>query len=230
MHARRLLVRTTVVALCATGAVAIVVLLARSFDDTTWRILGTTTAIGVCALLAVPAGVLLERGERVVPARASGALTGLAFVLTIIGIWHTDAGEAFWKTWGVIGTLALAAAQLCAVEGRRRDSDSPRIGSLVTASTVTGSLVAGLGVVAILGEIASGGFYRVLGAAAILDVLLVVVVAVLRRGDGPIDRVHRIRLDGRLVESPGRDFAAAVAKAIREAERSGPPVKRVERA
>jgi hypothetical protein len=230
MHARGLLVRTTVVALCATGAVAIAVLLTRSFDDTTWRILGTTTTIGVCALLAVPAGVLLERGERQALARASGTLTGVAFVLTIVGIWHAASGDAYWKTWGVVGTLALAAAQACAVEGRRRDSDSPRIGSLVTASTATGSLLATLGVVAILGEIDSGGFYRVLGAVAILDVLLVVVVAVLRRGGGPIDSVHRMRVDGRLVESPGRDFAAAVAKAIRDAERSGPPVKRVERA
>jgi hypothetical protein len=230
MPTRRLLVRTTVVALCATGAIAIVVLLARSFDDTTWRILATTTTIAVCALLAVPAGVLLERGELEALARGSATLTGAGFVLTIAGIWHAGAGDAYWKTWGVVGTLALAAAQACAVEGRRRDTDSPGVGSLVTASTVTGSLLAGLGVVGILGEIDSGGFYRVLGAVAILDVLLVVVVAVLRRGAGPIDRVHRVRVDGRLVESPGRDFAAAAARAIRDAERSGPPVKRVERA
>jgi hypothetical protein len=32
------------------------------------------------------------------------------------------------------------------------------------------------------------------------------------------------------VEAPGRDFAAAVANAIRDAEREGAPVRRVERA
>jgi hypothetical protein len=101
---------------------------------------------------------------------------------------------------------------------------------LVTASSVTGSLLAGLGSLAILDEIESGGFYRVLGAIGILDVLLVVAVAVLRRGTGPIDRTHRLRVDGQLVESPGRDFAAAVANAIHEAERAGRTVRRIERA
>jgi hypothetical protein len=45
-----------------------------------------------------------------------------------------------------------------------------------------------------------------------------------------IGQTHRMRLDGRLVEAPGRDFAAAVANAIRDAEREGAPVRRVERA
>lgn len=230
MRERRLLVRTTVVAVCVTGGIAIVALLAGNFDDTTWRILGTTTTISFCALLAVPAGVLLERNERTLLARASSLLTAAGFVLTVGGIWLPDHGAGFWKLWGVVGTLALAAAQACAVEARRRDSDSPGVRTLVGASSVTASLLAALGVIGILDEVTSGGFYRVLGALAIVDVLLIVVVAVLRRGSGPIGQTHRVRVDGRLVESPGRDFAAAVASAIREAERSGAPVKRVERA
>jgi hypothetical protein len=36
-------------------------------------------------------------------------------------------------------------------------------------------------------------------------------------------------VDGRPVETAGRDFAAAVAAAIRWAEQEGPPVRRVER-
>jgi hypothetical protein len=225
-----MLVRTTVVAVCVTGAIAIVDLLAGDFSDTTWRILGTTTAVSFCALLAVPAGVLLERGERTWLARASAALTAAGFVLTVAGLWHSDDNAGFWKLWGVTGTLALAAAQACAVEARRRDSDSTGARTLVSASSVTASLLAGLGVIAILDEVSSSGFYRALGALAIVDVLLIVVVAVVRRGTGPIGQTHRVRIDGRLVESPGRDFAAAVAAAIREAERGGPPVKRVERA
>lgn len=230
MQARRLLVRTTLVALCVTAAVAIVVLLTRSFDDTTWRILGTTTTIAVCALLAVPVGVLLERGRVRLLARASGVLTGATFVLTVIAIWNTPDDVGYGKALGVLATLALAAAQACGVESRRRDSDSPNIRALVTGSGVTGGLLAGLGSLAILDEIQDGGFYRLLGAIAILDVLLVVVVAVARRGTGPIDQTHRLRVDGQLVETPGRDFAAAVANAIREAERDGKAVRRVERA
>ena len=222
--------RLTVSMLCATAAIAIVVLLGRSFDRTTWRILGTTTAVSVAALLAVPAGVLLERGTRRLLARTSALLTFAGFALTVGAIWHTGGGAWVWKTWAVTGTLALAAAQACGVESRRRDSDTPATRALVTASAFTGALLAALGIAAILAEIGGSGFYRALGALAIVDVLLLVLVAVLRRSSGPIDRTHRLRLNGMLVESPGRDFAAAVAAAIREAERAGTRVDRIERA
>ena len=82
----------------------------------------------------------------------------------------------------------------------------------------------------ILGSIDDGGYIRLLGVFGVLDVLLLVVIAVLRRGAGPVDQTHRVRVDGRLVEAPGRDFAAAAANAIREAEKAGTPVRRVERA
>jgi hypothetical protein len=97
MQARRLLVRTMVVALYGTAAIAILVLLTRSLDDTTRRILGTTTTIAVCALLAVPAGALLERGLARLLARTSGALTEATFVLTFAGIWHSPHNVAYAK-------------------------------------------------------------------------------------------------------------------------------------
>jgi hypothetical protein len=151
-------------------------------------------------------------------------------VLSVSLIWIDDRPVWLWKTWAVIGTLTLAAAQGCAVESRRRDSDSPLVNRLVTGSAVSGAILTGLGVLAILTEIQDGGFYRLLGAVAIIDVLCVVLVAVFRRAAGPVGRRHRIRIDGRLVESPGRDFAAAAANAIREAERGGREVRRIERA
>ena len=63
-----------------------------------------------------------------------------------------------------------------------------------------------------------------------IDLLSLVVVAALRRGEPAAARTHRIRINGRLVEVAGRDFAAAVATAIREEERQGTAVRRVERA
>jgi hypothetical protein len=230
MIARRLLVRTIVLALCATAAIAIGVLLFHGFDWLSVRVLVTTTAVSVCALLLVPAGVLLERNARQPLGRVSSLLTVIGFVLTLGVTWIDDPGSATWKAWGVVTTLALAAAQACAVETRRRDTDSVSIRRLVGASDVTAALLAGLGVIGILGEVSSGGYFRALGALAILDVLLVVVVAVLRRSDGPVDQTHRMRVDGQFVEMPGRDFAAAVASAIRAAEREGRTVRRIERA
>jgi hypothetical protein len=229
MLARGLLVRTTAVGLCATAAVAIFALLAHRFTDTSARILLTTTAISVCALLLVPAGMLLDRHRRSRLARVSVLLTGLAFVLTLVAIWWWGEPTAFWKAWGVVGTLALAAAQGAGVEARRRDRDSPTVRLLVRASAATGIALAALGVTAILAEIGSSAYYRFVGVVAILDVLAVALAAVLRRGSGPAASVHRLRVDGRVVQARGRDFAAAVAAAIREAERTGARVQRVER-
>ena len=229
MRARKLLLFGIVGALSLTAAVAVVVLLAGGFDDTSWRILATTSALSFFGLLGVPGGMLLERGGAVALARASAALTLVTFVLTLLVVWR-HWSEGVGKTWGVLLTLAVAAAQAAAVEARRRDTDTPVIAGLVAGSMVTGSVLAALGVVAILTEIDDHAFYRVLGAIAVVDVLLITVAAVLRRGVGPIAQTYSVRVDGLLVEAPGRDFAAAAAAAIREAERDGTKVRRVERA
>ena len=232
MTARRALLRTIAIAMCATAGLAIVIVLSGHFDDTAWRILTTTTAISVFALLIVPASILLERRVATTLGRVSALLVGTAFALTLVLIWtvHDGTSQALWKTWGVALTLAAASAQAAAVEGRRRDADSTAVARLTTASMATGAVLAAMGVAAILATIDEGGYYRGLGALAILDVLLVALAAVLRRGSGPIGRTHRVRVDGVVVEAPGRDFAAAVAAAIRQAEKEGREVKRIERA
>ena len=227
---RRLLVRAIVAGLCITAGVGIVLLLAGSIDDTSGRILITTTAVSLFGLLAVPAGMLLERNRLSWLGRGSAALTGTTFLLTLVVTWKHDVPPSLWRTWGVLGTLTLAAAQAAAVEARRRDTDSDGIRLLVSLSMVSGAALAALGIGGILGSIEDGGYYRLVGAIAIIDVLLISVVAVLRRGSGPVGQTHRVRVDGRLVEAPGRDFAAAVANAIRDAEKAGTPVRRVERA
>jgi hypothetical protein len=230
MKARKLLLRAVVGGLCLTAGVGIVAVLGGSLDKTSGRVLLTTTAVSFFGLLAVPAGMLLERNRLSLLARGSAALTAVTFVLTLVVIWMHDPPSSLWRTWGVLGTLTLAAAQAATVEARRRDTDSDGIRFLVTASMFTDSLLAAFGVIAILASVDDGGYYRMLGVLGILDVLLVAVVAVLRRGAGSIGQTHRMRVDGRIVEAPGRDFAAAVANAIREAEKGGSPVRRVERA
>ncbi|MCW2964759.1 MAG: hypothetical protein JWO17_2011 [Actinomycetia bacterium] len=228
MQARKLLLRAIVGALCVTAAVAIVVLLTGSFEHTEWRILATTSAVSAFGLLAVPAGMLLERGTAVVLARTSAALTASAFVLTLVVVW--DSGSSLLgRTWGVVLTLALAAAQAATVEARRRDNDSQAVRRLTVGSTLTGAVLAALGVFGILTEIHGTTYYRVIGAIAILDVLLLALTAILRRGTGPVSQTHRIRVDGELIEAPGRDFASAVSAAIRSAERAGKAVRRIER-
>ena len=230
MNTRRLLLRTIVTGACLTAAVAIVVLLSGSLDGTSGRVLLTTTAISIFGVLAVPAQMLLDRGALPLLARASAALTAVSFGITLVLIWGDGGAPGWWKAWGVAATLALAAAQAAAVEARRRDSDSPAVRRLVGLSMVTGAALAALGTLGILAEVDDGGYLRAIGVIAVLDLLSLVVVAALRRGEPAAARTHRIRINGRLVEVAGRDFAAAVATAIREEERQGTPVRRVERA
>jgi hypothetical protein len=229
VQARKVLLSAIVGALCLTAAIAVVVLLSGHFDETSWRILGTTSAISFFGLLAVPVGMLLERGQAVALARISAALTAVAFALTLAVIWRHHWATGIGRTWGVVCTLAVAAAQAAAVEARRRENDTRAISALTRGSMVTGGVLAAMGVLAILTEIANGTFYRALGAVAVIDVALIAIVAVLRRGIGPIAQGHRIRINGELIEAPGRDFASAVAAAIRSAESEGQVVKRIER-
>ena len=191
MKTRRLLVRAIVAGLCVTAGVGIVLLLGGSIDETSGRILITTTAVSFFGLLAVPAGMLLERNRLSWLARASATLTGATFLLTLVVTWMHDVPSALWRTWGVLGTLTLAAAQAATVEARRRDADSDRVRLLVSLSMVSGAALAALGVGGILGSIDDSGYYRLLGAIGILDVLLIAVVAVLRRGSGPVDAQFR---------------------------------------
>lgn len=228
MQARKLLLSAIIGALCLTAGIAVVVLLSGHFDDTAWRILGTTSAISFFGLLGMPVGMLLERGRAVLLAKISGALTFAAFVLTLVVIW-SDWANGVGKTWAVVLTLALAAAQAAVVEARRRDTDTPAMSLLTAGSMLTGAVLAAMGIAAILIEVNSHTYYRTLGAVAVIDVLLLAIVAALRRGVGPIAQAHRIRINGELIEAPGRDFAAAVAAAIRKAEREGKTVQRIER-
>jgi len=227
--ARRFLLRTIVTGACLTAALAIVAILGGSLDGTSGRVILTTTAVSVFGILAVPAQMLLDRGSLPVLARLSAALTAVTFAITLLLIWGDDPTTRWWQAWGVFATLALAAAQAAAVEARRRDTDTQAIRRLVATSMATGTALAVLGTLGIVGKVADGGYYRLVGVIAVIDLLSLVLVAALRRGEGPASQTHRIRVNGRMVEAPGRDFAAAVATAIRNEEKQGITVRRVER-
>jgi hypothetical protein len=88
-------------------------------------------------------------------------------------------------------------------------------------------------------EIDDGGFYRIVGALAVAELLVILLQPILRRTGGrpatssgvPVFEFSVTLADGREVpgDRPARDFATAVASAISEVERSGGRVVRVER-
>jgi hypothetical protein len=86
-------------------------------------------------------------------------------------------------------------------------------------------------------EIDEGGFYRVLAALAVVAVLVTLLQPILRKTTAPrLPRTGGFRLrltldDGREIEreNGGGDFADAVARAVRRAERQGSRVRKIER-
>jgi peptidoglycan/LPS O-acetylase OafA/YrhL len=232
---RRLLLGAVVVSLVATAAIAIATLLAGDFGETEGRVLLTTASISFFGLLSLAPGVLLEQGRLRPLALAGLALAGLGFVLALNLIWlqWDDAEDWSWKSLVVVVAAALAATQASGVESRRRDGDGPWVRRLALASHSSVAATAALVSIAALWEVDDDGYYRALGAVAVANVLLVALQPVLRRGGTqPAGQRLAIVLEsGSRVEREvrARDFAAAVERAIRDVERSGERVVRVER-
>ena len=226
-----------VVSLVLTAAIAIATLLAGDFGETEGRILLTTASISFFSLLSLPAGVLLDQRRLRGLAFVELVATVLGFLLALNLIWVAweDAGDGDWKSFAIVTTAAGALAQAAGVESRRRENDPPWTTRLALASHVSVATLAALIAAAVAAEIDEGGYYRALGAVAVSNVLLVTLQPVLRRMSARPEAVHAfvcVVAGGRRVEygRTARDFATAVAYAIRELEGAGERVVAIERA
>jgi hypothetical protein len=238
--ARRLFLLALVASMCATAALAVAILLFSEFDETAARILGTTAAISFSSVLALPASVLVERGKVPALAWASLATSATAFVLALALLWTDwdDVPDALWKLLVTATVFAIAGAQACATTIRRRRDDSRGVEALYVLGLALSVAAAVMASIAAWGEIDTTGYYRALAAVVVLGVLATLLQPALRRfrgaGDARSRAGNQLRLtldDGATVdvEQEGRDFADAVARAIRKAERGGGSVTRVER-
>jgi hypothetical protein len=239
--ARRVFLLALVASMCATAALAIGILIFSEFDETAARILGSTAALSFFSLLALPAGVLLDRGRRVLLAGASLAVSAVGLVLVLVLLWvdWNDEPERLWKSAVSATAFAVAGAQAAATTSRRRADDSPVFRGLYAAGLALALTLATMSSAAAWAEIDAVGYYRALGALAVLGLLSTLLQPVLRRMSGvgaPPDEkaLHRIRVtlaDGRSLdrEESGPDFADAVARAVRAAEREGARVMKIER-
>lgn len=233
MSWKRLLLVAAITSLAGTAAIAIAVLLLGDFDETEARILATTIAISVGSLLALPGAILLEQRRDPALAWLTVGLAGTAFVLFEITLWNWD-DERSWKLTGTAAALAGASTQIAASTTRLRASDSGSVRSAYIAAACIAATLAGMIVLAIWTEIESAGYYRALGAVAVLNVFLALVQPLLRRLREEPRAVHRVRIVAEPggddeVELSGRDFAGGLAEEIRRLERSGRRVTRIER-
>ncbi|HET7856762.1 MAG TPA: hypothetical protein VFL41_09935 [Gaiellaceae bacterium] len=197
--------------------------------------IATTALISAFSLLGMPGGALLDHDRAVWLGWLTLALAAYALAHSLLLLWtESDAGLKVLLS-GIAYTVACSHA--AATTSRRRDTDPPSVRVLYVAAIVGTVLAATLAAYAALAEVEDNeGFYRFLGALAVADVLATVLQPVLRRA-GRESR-QRDRFSVRLVTADGRelertldapDFAAAAAQAIRETERTGETVTRVER-
>ena len=232
---RHLLLGAVVASLCATAALAIGILLFGEFGATQGRILMSTLLVGAFGLLGVPAAVLVDQGRHRRLALASGALAAAGLLMMLVLIWSgDDPPQPLVKSALSVSALALAAGQIAALAGRRRPTDPSSVRRLYALSTVVVVALAAMVVLALWLEIESLAYYRVLGALAVLDVLLVALQPILAKIHARETTLHTLRLEvepGGTVELTvaGEDFARAVASAIRQAERRGGRVVSVAR-
>lgn len=232
--ARRIVFAAIAVSLCATAALAIGILLFGDFGETEGRILGTTMLLAGYGLVALPAGFLLDQSRRQPLAATLLVLAGTGLVLALVGVWSSTGSSTFGKLVLTVTAFALAAAQTSALAARRREDDPALVGALFAVSSGLAIALAIMAAAAAWAEVGDPVYFRILGALAVLDVLLVVLQPVLALSR-PRLATYRLRVvvepDEELeTEVEARDFAAAASRAIREAESGGRRVLRVGRA
>jgi hypothetical protein len=159
------------------------------------------------------------------------AATGLA--TGIVSIWSGGSSAAFGKTVLTVTVFSVAASQTAALDARRRETDPASVGALFAVSCASALTLAGMATVAAWAEIGSSMYFRVFGALAVLDLLVVLLQPVIALAR-PRGEVYHLRLDvehGAELERDieATDFAAAASRAIREIEREGRRVRRVAR-
>ncbi len=176
--ARRPLLGFVLGGIVVTAALGLYAVAAPHFGDLQRNVLGTSacvTAAGLLVLACVPAW---ERGRyRLVPlVGIVGVVIG--FGLIVVGMWSDYDHSWFWRTmgtfliaglWGVLASL-LALARL-----------APRHRWVLFAAVALALALGALGIAGIWSEQSSTGYFRAVGALAVLLAAAVVAVPVLAR-------------------------------------------------
>jgi hypothetical protein len=220
VSARRLLVLVGIASLGVSAAVAILILLFGDFGETEGRILGTTFAIAAASLLALPGAVLLERGEQPLLGAVNVALAVVAFALALALLWVSET-ETLGRLLSSTAAAAAASTQIAGLTVRRRAGEPASVRFAYGLACALAGVLAAMAVIAIWAEVDAEGYYRALGALAVLDVFLVVLQPLLRRVGRPAGK-----REGRIIVDDGDH--EAVADAVRRLQEAGLRV-RVER-
>ncbi len=229
---KRIILYAVVVSLSASALLAIGILLFGRLGETEGRILGTTALIAGYGLLALPAGMLLDQARLKALAAVSLALACLGLSLALVSIWTNGSSAVLGKSVATVTVFAVASTQTAALSVRRHEGDPTSTRRLFSLSVVLALALATMATVAAWGDIGRQGYFRVIAALAVLDLLVVVLQPILA-----LTRPARFVYGLAVVTQPGgsleltveaEDFAAAASQTIRRLEADGRHVRRLE--
>jgi hypothetical protein len=174
-----------VAGLCVSALVAIVALLADSWSDVSWNVVGTSLGFSVFTCTAAAGAALRLRSAAW--ARALGAATigssAAAFVLLAVALWIEEV-EEIWRAFGVAGLAALWTSHAALVLRAVRSDDSRLIAWLTGVSIVTLGIDTSIGMVAVVGaldDVDSEPIERLLAVLLVITLLATALPPLLRR-------------------------------------------------
>lgn len=218
--------------LSVSGAIAVGILLFGEFGQTEGRVLATTGLLAAYGLLALPAAMLVDRRRLPVLAVLVLTLALAGALLAVSAVWRSSPSDAHGNAVGTVTAFLVASAQVSALVLRRPDRDRTLVRWLFALSCLFAAVAAAMFTVVLWAEIDSERYGRVLAAVVVLDILAVALQPTLARA-----RPHAITIPLRLLLESGEtrevgvlapDLAAAAADAIRQSEREGQRVVRLE--
>lgn len=218
--------------LSISGVIAIGILLFGDFGQTEGRVLATTGLLAAYGLLALPAAMLVDRGRLPTLAVLVLALALAGASLAVSAVWTGSPSDAHGNAVGTVTAFLLAGAQVSALVLRRPERDRTLIRWLFAMSSVLAVVVAAMFTLLLWAEIDSERYGRVVAAVVVLDLLAVALQPTLSRAR-PKATVIGLQLllesdEVRDLEVLAPDLATAAAKAIRQIEREGHDVVRLE--
>jgi len=190
-----------IVSVALSAALGILAILTGNFGDFEMRIILTTLTISAASIGALAAGALLEgRGHKELPLLGI-ALSVVAALLIITGIWFEPHSEHYWKFTASTGVLAAATTHACLLSLAKL---APRFAwaRLVTMTAVY--TLAVLIVMTIYFEPTGDLGFRLIGTVSIIVAALTIMTPIF----------HRLSRDdfssGGASETPARGLWATV--------------------
>lgn len=183
INVKRWSLYTLIASISISAIIGILAILIGDFGQLEGRILLTTLTVSAASVCGLSCGASLEtRRQKQIPL-VGIVVALLAAILVIAGIWIEPRSEVFWKTTASLSILAGSLAQfslllLAKIQSRFQ-------WSLWAAGGVIAS-VAGVLLVMLWGETDGEWIFRLLGALAVLDGAITILIPVfhyLSRGE-----------------------------------------------